>query len=84
MIFFSVISNNNNLQCVICKDDESNKSLVTVGNKGLKTLVGSSKVRENGDLEMELNERTTVKVHATCKSDFTNERKSSLSVESPK
>ena len=58
--------------CVICKDGKSNDPLVTVCSKGLRTLMRFSNVRENRNLEKELNGITTITVHATCQPDFTN------------
>ena len=47
-------------------------SHMTVREKGKETLLHFSKLRKNGELEKVLNERTIVKVHATCRRDYTN------------
>ena len=67
--------------CIICKEKTSESS-VTVREKGKETLLHFSKLRKNGELEKVLNERTIVKVHATCRRDYTNVRRSSTT-ESP-
>lgn len=73
--------------CLLCKqDDGSTDPLVTVGRKGLDTLIHFAQIRTNENLEKELKEREIVTVHVACRRDFTNPRRklTESPVESPK
>ena len=61
-------------ECVLCSRRGS-EALVNVGAKGLETLVRYSKIRCEERLEKLFCENVTVKVHATCIRDFTNDRR---------
>ena len=70
--------------CILCKDEEGNDPLVTVGQKGRDTLVDYAKRRNNESLETELKESQKLTVHPACRRDFTNpRRKSDTKIESP-
>ena len=72
--------------CLLCKDDASDDPFVTVGKKGLDTLIHYSQLRNNKDLEKELTKMDTVTVHVTCRHDYTNPKRKVLkcATESPK
>ena len=71
---------------LLCKDDASDDPFVTVGKKGLDTLIHYSQLRNNKDLEKELAKMDTVTVHVTCRRDYTNPIRKVLkcATESPK
>ena len=72
--------------CLLCKDDASDDPFVTVGKKGLDTLIHYSQMRNNKDLEEELTKMDTVTVHVACRRDYTNPKRKMLkcAMESPK
>ena len=72
--------------CLLCKDDASDDPFVTVGKKGLDTLIHYSQMHNNKDLEEELTKMDTVTVHVACRRDYTNPKRKMLkcAMESPK
>ena len=68
--------------CVICLTTNS-EHLVSVGKKGIQTLLKYSKIHKDEKLDKLFSECLTVKVHATCRRDFTNDRRISLPVVIP-
>lgn len=72
--------------CLLCKDEDSDDPLVTVGKKGLGTLLHYSQLRNNKELEEELTKSDTVTVHVACRRDFTNPKRKVVKcpMESPK
>ena len=72
--------------CLLCKDDASDDPFVTVGKKGLDTLIHYSQLRNSKDLEEELTKMDTVTVHVACRRDYTNPKRKMLkcAMESPK
>ena len=72
--------------CLLCKDDASDDPFVTVGKKGLDTLIHYSQLRSNKDLEGELTKMDTMTVHVACRHYYTNPKRKVLkcATESPK
>jgi len=71
--------------CLLCKDEDSDDPMVTVGKKGLATLIKYAQQRNNRELEEELTRNETLTVHIACRRDFTNpKRKVNCPMESPK
>ena len=71
---------------LLCKEEDSDAPVVTVGKKGLGTLIHYAQLRNTKDIEEELTKLDSVTVHVTCRHDFTNPRRNALkcSLESPK
>ena len=60
---------------LLCKDDASDDPFVTVGKKGLDTLIHYSQLRNNKDIEEELTKMDTVTVHVAYRRDYTNPKR---------
>ena len=60
--------------CVICLVD-NDRHLVKVGEKGLETLLRYSKLHCDEKLEKVFTESSEVFAHATCRRDYTNDRR---------
>ena len=71
---------------MLCTDDASDDPFVTVGKKGLDTLMHYSQLLNNKDLEKELTKIDTVTVHVACRHYYTNPKRKVLkcAMESPK
>ena len=63
---------------MLCTDDASDDLFVTVGKKGLDTLIHYSQLRNNKELEEELTKMNTVTVHVVCRRDNTNPKRKVL------
>ena len=72
--------------CLVCKDDSSDDPFITVGKKGLDTLIHYLKLRNNKDLQEELTKMDKVIVHVASRHDYTNPKRKVLksATDSPK
>ena len=72
--------------CLVCKDDSSDDPFITVGKKGLDTLIHYLKLRNNKDLQEELTKMDKVTVHVANRHDYTNPKRKVLksATDSPK
>ena len=61
--------------CLICKDDASDDPFVTVGRKGLDTLIHYSQLCNNESLKEELTKIDTLTVHVACRHDYINPKR---------
>ena len=60
---------------LLCKDDASDDPFVTVGRKGLDTLIHYSQLCNNVSLKAELTKIDTVTVHVACRQDYINPKR---------
>jgi len=69
--------------CLICSKEKKEESLVSVGAKAKETLVRFAKLHKDDKIEKALNNTDIVRVHASCRRDFTNLRRLSSVQEPP-
>ena len=68
--------------CLIC-NQQNEDSLVTAGTKAKETLLRFAKIRNDVEIENSLKTIENIKVHASCRRDFTNERRLSSTKDPP-
>ena len=75
--------------CVICQNINEDDQFIQVRLKGLNTLIEYCEIRKHNDLEnylkeQESSEKQHVLVHANCRRDFTNLRRSTDTIQQQK